>query len=137
MASTGVVLKKVAVPTAVVAVVTTGLAVAVNMATGGDTRWWWWVIVAGLTAAGFVGSLWQFLRQSGTAPQETVQSSGRGAVAATGTVAGAVTAGEVGSSSPAPTAPSATPAPGSVVASGDGSVAFKGTAGSISGGDVA
>ncbi|WP_157573979.1 hypothetical protein [Nocardia jejuensis] len=116
----------------------TGTAVAVNMATGGDARWWWWLVVAGLTAVGFACSLWQFLRQSSTNPHRTIDASGRGTVAATGTVTGPIRGGNIASPTPgpAPTAPPVNPAPGSVTASGDGSVAFEGTAESISAGDI-
>ncbi|MEV0766144.1 hypothetical protein [Nocardia sp. NPDC050435] len=141
MASTGAVLKKVALPTAVVAVVSTGLAVAVNMATGAEAQWWWWLIVAALTAAGFAGSLWQFLHQSETTTHRTIHASGHRSVAGTGTVSGAITTGNTDApSAPAPaTSPipaSADPAPGSVTASGERSIAFEGNAGSLSTGDT-
>ncbi|MGV9540167.1 hypothetical protein [Nocardia beijingensis] len=53
--------RRVAVPTAVTAVFSTGLAVAVNYATGGDHSVWMWAAVAVLTVAAFVGSLWMQL----------------------------------------------------------------------------
>ncbi|MFC8529248.1 hypothetical protein [Nocardia sp. NPDC057227] len=46
-----------AVPTAATALVTTGLAVAVNYATGGGAVWVW-MAVAVLTVAAFGASLW-------------------------------------------------------------------------------
>ncbi|MFF5034493.1 hypothetical protein [Nocardia salmonicida] len=71
MAVSWQVVRRVAVPTGVTAVVTTGLAVAVNYATGGDHSMWAWVAVAVLTVAAFGTSLWlQFAAQpSAPAPE--------------------------------------------------------------------
>ncbi|MGV9336957.1 hypothetical protein [Nocardia sp. NPDC003726] len=60
--------RRVAVPTGVTAVVTTGLAVAVNYATGGDHAAWAWVAVAVLTVAAFGTSLWLQLAAQPPAP---------------------------------------------------------------------
>ncbi|MGY2112997.1 hypothetical protein ACW9HR_03665 [Nocardia gipuzkoensis] len=49
---------RVVAPTAVTAGVSTGLAVAVNYATGGDRSAWMWVAVAVLTVGVFAASLW-------------------------------------------------------------------------------
>ncbi|WP_063010643.1 hypothetical protein [Nocardia nova] len=51
-------LSRVVAPTAVTAVMTTALAVAVNYATGGDHSVWTWVAVAALTGGVFAASLW-------------------------------------------------------------------------------
>ncbi|WP_327113960.1 hypothetical protein OHB12_33025 [Nocardia sp. NBC_01730] len=56
--TSGRVLARVAVPTAVTAVMSTGLAVAVNYATGGDHSLWMWIAVAVLTVGVFAASLW-------------------------------------------------------------------------------
>lgn len=60
-------MRKVAVPTAATAVVTSGLAVAVNVATDGGAVWAW-VAVAVLTAAAFAASLWLQLAAQPPAP---------------------------------------------------------------------
>ncbi|WP_431957989.1 hypothetical protein [Nocardia lijiangensis] len=56
--SSGQTLLRVVLPTAVTAVLTTGLAVAVNYATGGDHSVWAWVAVVVLTVGVFAASLW-------------------------------------------------------------------------------
>ena len=50
---------RVVVPTVVVAVLTSGVAVMVNVATGGNAGWWAWLAVALLTPLTAVASLWQ------------------------------------------------------------------------------
>lgn len=140
MASTGAVLKRIVTPTAVVAIAATGSAIAVNMATSAEARWWWWLIVAAVTAIGFGGSLWQFLRQADPTPPPTLTASGERSVAARGTVR-SISTGNVGVPSPTPpsgptSAPPAAPVPGSATASGDRSIAFEGNAsGDFSTGD--
>ncbi|MFD0359931.1 hypothetical protein ACFQZZ_00490 [Nocardia sp. GCM10030253] len=64
-------------PVAVAAVVATGLAVVVNLATGGGS-WWLWVVVVALTVAGAGTSLWQYQRQSTTSPTSDHSVSARG-----------------------------------------------------------
>ncbi|MEV0360258.1 hypothetical protein AB0H71_29805 [Nocardia sp. NPDC050697] len=59
--------RKVAVPTAATAVVSSGLAVAVNVATDGGAVWAW-VAVAMLTVAAFATSLWLQLAAQPPAP---------------------------------------------------------------------
>lgn len=54
----GQTLSRVILPTAATAVMTTGLAVAVNYATGGDHSVWTWVAVVVLTVGVFAASLW-------------------------------------------------------------------------------
>ncbi len=49
---------RIVLPTAATAVMTTGLAVAVNYATGGDHSVWMWVAVGVLTVGVFAASLW-------------------------------------------------------------------------------
>ncbi|WP_405180924.1 hypothetical protein OG225_06970 [Nocardia sp. NBC_01377] len=56
---------RVVAPTAVTAVLSTALAVAVNIATGGGP-WWVWALVAVLTVAVFAVSLW--IQLTGSAP---------------------------------------------------------------------
>ncbi|MBF6297765.1 hypothetical protein IU459_09430 [Nocardia amamiensis] len=55
-------------PTAATAAMTTGLAVAVNYATGGDHSAWTWVAVAVLTVGVFAASLWVQRGQSTPPP---------------------------------------------------------------------
>lgn len=63
---------RVVVPTAVTAVMSTGLAVAVNYATGGDHSAWMWAAVSALTVGCFGASLWLAVRQtSPVAPEPT------------------------------------------------------------------
>ncbi|MFD4358075.1 hypothetical protein ACFWPX_36420 [Nocardia sp. NPDC058518] len=117
------------------ALVSTGLAVVVNLATGGGP-WWLWVAVVVLTAAGCGTSLWLYQRQaSPTGP--TVTAAGAGSVAAHGTV-GNISISSAGAA-PAGVPPPAggqesviAPVPGAVTASGTGSVAISGTVGDIS-----
>ncbi|WP_157792788.1 hypothetical protein [Rhodococcus opacus] len=63
----GSAVKKVVLPTAVVAAASTGVSIAVSMATGGQRSAWLWAAVAGLTVVSFLGSLWLYRRQT-TAP---------------------------------------------------------------------
>jgi hypothetical protein len=49
---------RVVVPTVVVAVLTSGVAIMVNIATGGNAGWWAWLTVAVLTLLTAVASLW-------------------------------------------------------------------------------
>jgi hypothetical protein len=115
------------------ALVSTGLAVVVNLATGGGP-WWLWVAVAVLTAAGCGASLWLYQRQSSpTGP--SVTASGAGSVAAHGTI-GNISTTDAGTAAgvPPPAAGQEVVAssPGAVTASGAGSVALSGNAGDIS-----
>jgi hypothetical protein len=57
-------LGRVVAPTVAVAVVTSALAVVVNLATEWKTNPWAWVGVAGLTLAAAGGSWWMFRSQS-------------------------------------------------------------------------
>ncbi len=89
----------VAVPTAVIAVVGTGLAAAVNYATGERAVWWQWVIVAVLTVAYFLGSLWLHRRQSVVAESPrtnpgSVTASGTRSVAIGGNANGTISTGD-------------------------------------------
>ncbi|MGW0183152.1 hypothetical protein [Nocardia sp. NPDC003345] len=114
------------------ALVSTGLAVVVNMATGGGP-WWLWVAVVVLTVVGCGTSLWLHQRQSGPA-RPSVTAAGAGSVAAHGTV-GNISASGSGAAGVPPAAgqdPVVAPAPGAVTASGAGSVAVSGNAGDIS-----
>ncbi|MEV6276273.1 hypothetical protein [Nocardia sp. NPDC051832] len=61
---TGSALARVAAPTATTAVVTTALAIAVNLATGQQHSVWLWVAVGGLTLAMFGTSMWLHHRQT-------------------------------------------------------------------------
>ncbi|MGV9674989.1 hypothetical protein ACWDSJ_06900 [Nocardia sp. NPDC003482] len=70
------VVSRVAVPTAVTASVTTGLAVAVNCATGSQRSPWLWLAVALLTVASFVATMWLYQRQRIGAGDVTVPSAG-------------------------------------------------------------
>ncbi len=65
----GQTVSRVIAPTAVTAVLSTGLAIAVNYATGGDHSVWMWVAVAVLTVGVFAASLWMQLAQSSANPQ--------------------------------------------------------------------
>ncbi|MET8779079.1 hypothetical protein ABZV58_29095 [Nocardia sp. NPDC004654] len=65
----GQTVSRVVVPTALAALLSTGLAVAVNYATGGGHSVWVWVAVAVLTVGVFAASLWMQLAQSSAAPQ--------------------------------------------------------------------
>ncbi|MFR9773176.1 hypothetical protein [Nocardia sp. SC052] len=60
----GQTVSRVVAPTALTALLSTGLAVAVNYATGGGHSVWVWVAVAVLTAGVFAASLWMQLAQS-------------------------------------------------------------------------
>ncbi|MEU7221145.1 hypothetical protein [Nocardia iowensis] len=60
--------RRVAAPTAMTAVVSTALAVVVNLATSSVESRWLWVAVAVLTVVGFVASLWLY-RRSDHSPQ--------------------------------------------------------------------
>ncbi|MFI5501114.1 hypothetical protein ACIA5E_18805 [Nocardia asteroides] len=126
---------KVATPAVMGAVVSTGLAVVVNLATGGGP-WWSWVVVAVLTVMGCGTSLWLYQRQSTPDSAPSVTAAGEGAVAAHGTVGNVDTTGAAASpGAPSPSsgqAPPVAPGPGAVTASGAGSVAISGTAGDIS-----
>ncbi|MGY1984084.1 hypothetical protein [Nocardia gipuzkoensis] len=133
-------------PVAVAAVVSTGLAVVVNLATGGGP-WWLWAVVAGLTVAGIATSLWQYQRQSPTPPTpappstDSVQASGPRSVAVGRDAGGPISTGD--NQEPAPPAPSPRPprdpaerAPGTVSAAGERSVAIgRDAQGPISTGD--
>lgn len=61
---------RVVVPTALTALTSTGLAVVVNLATGGGHSMWMWVAVAVLTLCGFGVSLWAQNRQPASAAPE-------------------------------------------------------------------
>lgn len=65
--ATGQTLAGVVVPTAVTAAMSTGLAVAINYATGGGHSAWVWVAVVGLTVGVFAVSLWMQGGQSAAA----------------------------------------------------------------------
>lgn len=56
--ASGQTLSRVVAPTAVTAVLSTGLAVAINYATGGDHSGWMWVAVGALTVGVFAAALW-------------------------------------------------------------------------------
>lgn len=127
-------------PVAVTAVVSTGLAVVVNLATGGGP-WWLWVAVVGLTTAGIAASSWQY-RQQMIAPatppnsRSSVTASGTRSVAVSGNPAGSISTGDtrtpvspvspetVGQESRSPDVPS-----NAVMASGERSVAVGGNPG--------
>lgn len=59
---------RVVVPTAATAGLSTALAVAINVATGGGHSVWAWVAVAVLTVGVFVVSLWLHHNQSSAVP---------------------------------------------------------------------
>ncbi|WP_218721617.1 hypothetical protein [Nocardia sp. MH4] len=131
MATTMAFLKRVVVPTALVALAGTALAVAINKATGSDAQWWWWLIVAALTVAWFGASLFLYLRQSAATPSGPV-ATGERSVAFRGTVMGSISTGDTGTSTPpAPaSAPGVEPPPpGSANALGYRSVAAEGSVG--------
>jgi hypothetical protein len=135
-------LVRVVAPTVMAAGASTGLAVVVNLATGGGP-WWLWLVVVALTAAGIVASLWEYRRQcaaSATPPPE-VTASGLRSVAVHGNPAGTIRTGDIGTA-PAPAGRRqgrqgvGGPAPGAVTASGERSVAIDGNpGGDISTGD--
>lgn len=137
MASTGAVLVRVAAPTALVAVVATASAIAVNMATGAEAQWWWWLFVGALTVLGFVASLWQFVRQnSAAAMASAVAASGERSVAVRGDTAGSISTGDINGTGAGSPGGSGTTAQAGVTASGSRSVAVEGaTGGDISTGD--
>ncbi|MEV0360248.1 hypothetical protein AB0H71_29745 [Nocardia sp. NPDC050697] len=147
-------------PVTVAAMLSTGLAVSVNLATGGGP-WWMWLLVAGLTVAGIATSVWQYRRQmTATSPEPepgqvaaSMQAAGPRSVVV-GRDAGSIRTGD----DHAPATPSASPvppprdpapqdpaeasaspddgrAPGSVSATGERSVAVGRDAGTISTGD--
>jgi hypothetical protein len=58
------VIPRIVAPTLATAVVTSGLAVAVNLATEWKTEVWAWLVVAGLTVLSFVATLWLYRRQT-------------------------------------------------------------------------
>ncbi|MFI7671712.1 hypothetical protein [Nocardia sp. NPDC049526] len=143
---------RVVAPVVAAAVISTGLAVVVNLATGGGP-WWLWVVVAVLTMAGIGASLWLYQRQSGTSgqrSQDSVTASGARSVAVHGNPAGSISTGDTRTLAPPTPAPpeqppsggqqgpsgAVEPAPGSVTASGERSVAIDGNpGGDISTGD--
>ncbi|WP_157171919.1 hypothetical protein [Nocardia higoensis] len=131
---------RVVVPTALTAVLSTGSAVAVNYATGGDHSGWMWVAVAVLTVGVFAVSLWTQAAGSSTASQPMapgVVASGARSVAVHGSPAGPIRTGDDGVSAAAPHAsspspvpgPAPRPAPGAVAASGERAVAISGDPG--------
>ncbi|MFC9898384.1 hypothetical protein ACFVMC_32235 [Nocardia sp. NPDC127579] len=61
-------LSRIAAPTAATALVSTGLAIVVNLATGSIDSVWLWLAVAALTALSFGVSLWLHSRQPAAAP---------------------------------------------------------------------
>lgn len=65
-------LSRVVAPTAVTAVMTTGLAVAVNYATGGDHSMWTWTAVGVLTVGAFAASMWLQHVQATPSPEPAV-----------------------------------------------------------------
>ncbi len=129
----------VAVPIAVAGVSSTGLAVVVNLATGGGPLWMW-TLVAALTVAGIATSVWQFQRQQSTTtppePSRSIEASGDRSAAVGGDAALVSTGDNVPTLPIAPpSGSSAAPASGTVTAGGTRSVAIGGNAGSISTGD--
>ncbi|MFD3706125.1 hypothetical protein ACFWUP_23550 [Nocardia sp. NPDC058658] len=90
----------VAAPITVAGAVSTGLAVAVNLATGGGP-WWLWAIVAALTVAGVATSVWLYHQQSpgpstppsGTAPSTSGAHAEGGSIAINGPMRGDITLG--------------------------------------------
>ncbi|WP_280247618.1 hypothetical protein [Nocardia abscessus] len=147
MSSSWRALAPVMAPAVLGAVVGTGLAVVVNLATGGGP-WWLWALVVALTAAGCGTSLWLYRRQSATPPAPppsstgSVEASGPRSVAV-GRDAGPISTGD--NPAPAPPVPAPQPprdpaepgpAPGSVSAAGERSVAIgRDAQGPISTGD--
>ncbi|MFI2478757.1 hypothetical protein [Nocardia xishanensis] len=82
-------------PVTAAAVIGTGSAVVVNLATGGGP-WWLWALVAVLTVAGIGTSLWLHRRQSAPAqPPWSIIASGTRSVAVRGTVAGTIRTGDI------------------------------------------
>ncbi|MGW5106129.1 hypothetical protein [Nocardia sp. NPDC004123] len=132
---------RIALPTAAVAAVGTGTAVAVNMATDGGAKWWWWLVVVGLTVIGFAASLWLARRQADSSVVPAIAATGERSVAVRGNTTGSISTGNTGTppvtgapNSPGPNGNS--PAPGSVTAAGTRSVVVEGdTGGDISTGD--
>lgn len=135
-------------PAVLGAAVSTGLAVAVNLATGGGP-WWLWALVVALTAAGCGTSLWLYRRQFATPPTPplpstgSVEASGPRSVAVGRDAAGPISTGDNQTPAPPATAPQPprdpaepAPAPGSVSAAGERSVAIgRDAQGPISTGD--
>ncbi|WP_157115173.1 hypothetical protein [Nocardia niwae] len=72
------------VPTAATAVLSTGLAVAVNYATGGGRSVWMWLAVAVLTVGVFATSLWMQRAQSSPVAPEPASGIELGDVRAGG-----------------------------------------------------
>ncbi|MEV6072047.1 hypothetical protein AB0L82_36375 [Nocardia sp. NPDC052001] len=61
---------RIAAPTAATALVTTALAIAINLATDGEHSPWLWAGVGALTLTSFALSMWLHHRQNGSAPTE-------------------------------------------------------------------
>ena len=68
---------QVVAPTGLTALLSTGLAVAVNVATG-DGPWWMWLAVALLTLGVFAASLWLQYGQSSTGSSTSLPISSMG-----------------------------------------------------------
>lgn len=120
---------RIVTPFAVSAAASTGLAVVVNLATGGGPLWLW-LAVGLLTAIGFATSVWQYERQSVTSSQNSVDASGDRSVAIGRDASGVIATGDqrVPASATQPTstgssANSTVVMPGSVSARAERSVA--------------
>lgn len=82
--ASGQAVRRVVVPTAATAVLSTGLAVTVNYATGGGHSVWMWLAVAVLTVGVFATSLWMQRAQSSPVAPEPASGIELGDVQAGG-----------------------------------------------------
>jgi len=72
----GSLVRRVVVPTAVAALASSCLAIAINLATAFPTEAWLWLVVAGLTTVTFLTSLWLQHRAAGATTSASTPTPG-------------------------------------------------------------